>query len=146
MLGFGFGAGLAKKAPGTFGTLLGLILFIPILLWCETLAWLIFIASIVFGSYICGKSAQIIGVHDHGGIVWDEFAGIWLVLLLLPEQNIWYWLLAFIIFRIFDIAKPWPINLADTKLSGGFGIMFDDILAAFYSLIVVWLIYILVIV
>ena len=119
MLGFGFGSGLAPKAPGTFGTLLGLVIFIPILLWNETLAIALFIASILFGNYICGKSAEIIGEHDHGGIVWDEFAGIWLVLLFLPEQNYLYWLLAFVIFRGFDIVKPWPINLADQKVGGG---------------------------
>lgn len=138
MLGFGFGSGLAPKAPGTFGTLLGLLLFIPIILWNETAAIMLFIISIVFGNYICGKSAEIIGVHDHGGIVWDEFAGIWLVLLLLPEQNLFYWVLAFTVFRVFDIWKPYPISLADKKLQGGFGIMFDDILAAIYSIIFIW--------
>ena len=138
MLGFGFGSGLSPKAPGTFGTLLGLLLFIPIILWNETAAIMLFIFSIVFGNYICGKSAEIMGVHDHGGIVWDEFAGIWLVLLLLPEQNLFYWVLAFAIFRVFDIWKPYPINLADQKLEGGFGIMFDDILAAVYSIIFIW--------
>lgn len=138
MLGFGFGSGLVPKAPGTFGTLLGLLLFIPILLWSEAAAIALFIFSIVFGSYICGKSAEIVGVHDHGGIVWDEFAGIWLVLLFLPEQSYLYWVLAFIIFRGFDIAKPWPINLADQEIGGGVGIMVDDILAAVYSITIIW--------
>jgi len=139
MLGFGFGSGLSPKAPGTFGTLLGLLLFLPVLLWNETVAIALFVVSIVFGNYICGKSAEIIGVHDHGGIVWDEFAGIWLVLLFLPEQSPFYWLLAFIVFRVFDIWKPYPVSLADRKLQGGFGIMFDDILAAIYSIIIIWL-------
>lgn len=139
MLGFGFGSGLLKPGPGTWGTLLGLLLFIPLLLWSEVVAWMVFAFSIIFGSYICGKSAKLIGVHDHGGIVWDEFAGIWLVVLLLPEQSITMWVLAFIFFRIFDIFKPWPINWADSKLSGGFGILLDDILAAVYAVITIWI-------
>lgn len=138
-LGFGLGSGLLKPAPGTWGTLLGLLLFIPILLWSELAAWTVFIASILLGSWICGTAADKIGVHDHGGIVWDEFAGIWLVLLLLPEQTWLMWILAFVFFRVFDIVKPWPINWADTKVDGGAGIMLDDIIAAVYALAVIWL-------
>jgi phosphatidylglycerophosphatase A len=138
MLGFGFGSGLAPKAPGTFGTLLGLVLFIPVILWSQTAAIIVLVTSLLFGNYICGKSAEIIGVHDHGGIVWDEFAGIWLVMLFLPEQTILFWVYAFVAFRIFDIWKPYPISLADRKLNGGFGIMFDDVLAAIYAIILIW--------
>lgn len=138
LLGFGFGSGLSPKAPGTFGTLLGLLIFIPIILFSQTSAIVLLIASLVFGNYICGKSAQIIGVHDHGGIVWDEFVGIWLVMLFLPEQSAGYWLFAFVVFRVFDIWKPYPISLADKKLAGGFGIMFDDVLAAIYSIGFIW--------
>ncbi|MGC9386889.1 MAG: phosphatidylglycerophosphatase A family protein [Hydrogenovibrio sp.] len=137
-LGFGFGSGLVPKGPGTAGTLLGLLLFVPILLWSEVAAWSLLVLALVFGSYICGESAQQIGVHDHGGIVWDEFVGIWLVLLMLPEQSWLYWTMAFIFFRIFDIVKPWPIRWADQKVSGGFGIMLDDIMAAFYAIIIIW--------
>jgi len=139
MLGFGFGSGLAKKGPGTAGTLLGLLLFIPIILWSEWAAWTVLLVGTLLGSYICGKSSELLGVHDHGGIVWDEFVGIWLVLLLLPEQNVWFWVFAFIMFRLFDIWKPWPIRWIDQKVEGGFGIMLDDILAAFYALGVIWL-------
>lgn len=141
MLGFGFGSGLARKGPGTVGTLLGVFIFIPLLLWSELAAWGLLIVSLILGSWICGRSADIIGVHDHGGIVWDEFAGIWLVLILLPEQTWIQWLLAFILFRVFDIFKPYPINWADSKVSGGFGIMLDDILAAIYTIAVIWLMY-----
>jgi phosphatidylglycerophosphatase (EC 3.1.3.27) len=137
-LGFGFGSGLAPKGPGTAGTLLGLLLFLPILLWSEAAAWGVLALALVFGSYICGESARQIGVHDHGGIVWDEFVGIWLVLLTLPEQSWLYWTMAFIFFRIFDIVKPWPIRWADQKVSGGFGIMLDDIMAACYAIIIIW--------
>lgn len=137
-LGFGLGSGLIKPAPGTWGTLLGLAIFVPILLWSQTAAWLLFVISVILGNFICGKSAEIMGVHDHSGIVWDEFAGIWLVLLLLPEQSLWFWVMAFISFRFFDIVKPWPIRQVDRKVSGGFGIMLDDIIAAFYSIIFIW--------
>lgn len=138
MLGFGFGSGLAPKGPGTAGTLLGLLLFIPLMLWNEWMAWVVLLLGILFGSAICGKSSEYLGVHDHGGIVWDEFVGIWLVLLLLPEQNILYWTLAFAAFRLFDIWKPWPILWVDHKIEGGFGIMLDDILAAIYAVAVIW--------
>jgi len=140
LLGFGFGSGLSPKGPGTAGTLLGMILFIPLLLWNETAAWALLVFSLVVGSYICGASAKQMKVHDHGGIVWDEFAGIWLVIVLLPEQTWLYWILAFIGFRIFDIAKPWPINWADSKIAGGFGIMVDDVLAALYAVALIWLV------
>lgn len=143
MLGFGFGSGLLPKGPGTAGTLLGLLLFIPLLMWSEWLAWALLLLATIFGSAICGKSSEYLGVHDHGGIVWDEFVGIWLVLLLLPEQNILYWTLAFAAFRLFDIWKPWPILWVDHKVEGGFGIMLDDILAAIYAIGVIWGYYLL---
>ncbi|MDX1353007.1 MAG: phosphatidylglycerophosphatase A, partial [Thiomicrorhabdus sp.] len=79
LLGFGFGSGLSPKGPGTAGTALGLLLFIPILLWSEPAAWVLFVLGLFAGSYICGKSSEYMDVHDHGGIVWDEFVGIWLV-------------------------------------------------------------------
>lgn len=139
LFGFGFGSGLIKPGPGTWGTLLGFLLFIPLMQWSMEMAWLLFAISILFGNWICGRSAEIMGVHDHGGIVWDEFAGIWLTLLLLPEQSLVYWGMAFVSFRIFDIAKPQPIKWADHKVSGGMGIMLDDILAAVYALLLIWL-------
>ncbi len=144
MLGFGFGSGLAKKAPGTVGTLLGLLLFLPILLWSESVAWLVLLAGTLFGSLICGRASEQLGVHDHGGIVWDEFVGIWLVLLFLPEQSIIFWVFAFIAFRLFDIWKPWPIRWIDQKVQGGFGIMLDDVLAAVYAIAVIWLYYFII--
>lgn len=137
-LGFGFGSGLIAKGPGTLGTLVGMLVFIPILLWNELAAWGLFLFSLLVGSYVCGESARRIGVHDHGGIVWDEFAGVWLVILTLPEQGWLYWGLAFILFRVFDIAKPWPISWADQKVAGGVGIMLDDIIAACYAIIIIW--------
>ncbi len=148
MLGFGFGSGLAPKAPGTFGTLFGTLLFIPIILWSPLLAWALFIIALLAGSWICGRAAELSGEHDHGGIVWDEFVGVWLVLLLLPtdawqgEHQAWWWLAAFALFRLFDILKPWPIGWVDQRVSGGFGIMLDDVLAALFALMGIWVFYI----
>ncbi|MBP7997584.1 MAG: phosphatidylglycerophosphatase A, partial [Thiopseudomonas sp.] len=103
--------------------------FVPLLhmlpLW---LALLLIAAASVFGVWLCGRVATDLGVHDHGGIVWDEFVGIWITLIFLP--NTWLWLLlGFVVFRLLDIAKPWPISVLDRKVGGGFGIMIDDILA-----------------
>lgn len=127
-LAFGFGTGLAKKAPGTWGTLAGLV-FIPLLHQMPLWSALLFIAAAsVFGVWLCGRVADDLGVHDHGGIVWDEMVGIWMTLILLPNSWPW-WLLGFVLFRILDIVKPWPISLLDRHLGGGLGIMLDDMLA-----------------
>lgn len=127
-LAFGFGSGLAKKAPGTWGTLAGLV-FVPVLhmlpLW---LAITLIASASIFGIWLCGRVADELGVHDHGGIVWDEMVGIWMTLILLPNSWSW-WLLGFIVFRILDIVKPWPISLLDRHVTGGLGIMLDDMLA-----------------
>ncbi|WP_093446421.1 phosphatidylglycerophosphatase A [Thiomicrospira sp. ALE5] len=144
ILGFGLGSGMIKKAPGTWGTLLGWLLFIPLLVYAPILAWLVFGLGLIAGSWICGRAAEIVGVHDHGGIVWDEFVGIWLVLLLLPDQAWLWWLLAFGLFRVFDIIKPWPIGWLDRRVSGGFGIMVDDVVAAMMAIASIWLIFLMV--
>lgn len=128
-LAFGFGTGLARKAPGTWGTLAGLV-FVPFLQWLALpIALAIIVFATLFGVWLCGKVAKDLGVHDHGGIVWDEIVGIWLTLILLPAHWTW-WLAGFVVFRLFDILKPWPISVLDRKVSGGLGIMLDDLLAA----------------
>jgi len=93
------------------------------------------VALVAAGVWLCGESARRIGVHDHPGIVWDEIAGMYLVLLVTPAGAGW-WLLAFAMFRLFDIWKPWPIRDLDHRLAGGAGIMLDDIAAAFYAALV----------
>ena len=139
LLAFGFGTGLAPKAPGTFGTLPGVLL--AWLTLSLSMEWRIGIAAalIVFGIWLCGEAARRIGVHDHPGIVWDEIAGMYLVLLVTPV-SIPLWLLAFGLFRLFDIWKPWPIRDLDHRLGGGTGIMLDDLVAALYAalLLVFW--------
>lgn len=141
-LSLGLGSGLSPKAPGTFGTLAALIIFVAAYNLFGEVHWGTYLAVLlvttVLGIYLCGKTAKDLGVHDHGGIVWDEFVGFWLCMLLVPVT--WFWLLsAFVLFRIFDIVKPWPIKWIDQKVSGGFGIMLDDLLAGVYVLILLHL-------
>lgn len=131
-LAFGFGTGLAPKAPGTFGTLPGMLLF-----WLSRDLGLpiqaaLALAGFAFGIWLCGMSAKKIGVHDHGGIVWDEIVGIYVTLLVAPP-SVAGWVAAFVLFRVFDIVKPWPIRDLDHRLHGGLGIMLDDIVAALYA-------------
>lgn len=136
MLAFGLGSGLAPKAPGTFGTLAAL----PIYWWllADLAPWvfaLITLLTFVLGVYICEKTSQDLGVHDHGGIVIDEWVGMWITLFLLPKSLFWL-ALAFVLFRFFDIIKPWPIKWLDQHVKGGFGIMIDDVLAG----VMAWLV------
>lgn len=140
LLAFGLGSGLAPKAPGTFGTLAALPFWWLLLQGLPTLPYLIvLVVGFVFGVWICDKTSRDLGVHDHGGIVWDEWIGVWLALLWLPLGNGWIsdlsWILAgFVAFRFFDIIKPWPIRLLDKQVGGGFGIMIDDIIAGLFAL------------
>jgi phosphatidylglycerophosphatase A len=139
-LALGFGSGLAPKAPGTFGTLAAVPLFLLMSGLTPLIYGLLVLVVCISGIYICGKTANDVGVHDHGAIVWDEFAGFFITMFMIPVtwQSV---LVGFILFRIFDIAKPWPISIADKKLTGGFGIMFDDVLAGFFALIIMHLIF-----
>ncbi|PSD39773.1 phosphatidylglycerophosphatase A family protein [Acinetobacter radioresistens] len=134
--GVGFGSGLAPKAPGTFGSAFAL-LFIP--------AWLalgffnsvlIIVLMALLGIYLCGRTAELMGVHDDGRMVWDEFAGqsiSFLPLVYLGQMN-WLWvLIGFALFRLFEVWKPWPIRVVDRRVHGGFGIMLDDIIAGIWA-------------
>ena len=138
LIAFGFGSGLAPKAPGTVGTLLGLPLFWLIAAVTPELTnrIILLIAAFLLGVWACGKTGRALGVADHGGMVWDEIVAFALVLLFTPAG--WLWItLAFALFRLFDILKPWPIRFADTHLKNGFGVMFDDLLAAGYAIAVI---------
>ncbi|WP_019865746.1 phosphatidylglycerophosphatase A family protein [Methylovulum miyakonense] len=137
-LAFGFGSGLAKKAPGTFGT----VAAIPV--YCLFAQSNLLVYSIltllvtVVGIWICGVAADKLGEHDFGGIVWDEIAGYLITLWLVPFS--WaavFW--GFILFRIFDILKPWPIRWLDRNIHGGLGIMLDDVLAGIFAGLLLWL-------
>jgi phosphatidylglycerophosphatase A len=136
-LALGFGAGLSPKAPGTMGTLVA----VPLIMFIGSFGWhALAIATVlmsVSGVYICDVSAKKMGVHDHPGIVWDEFTGFAITMLAVPLT--WYWLLAgFVLFRFFDIVKPWPIREADHSLKGGLGIMLDDMIAGFFSGVILY--------
>ena len=131
----GFGSGLVPKGPGTAGTLVGFPLY-----WLlaprmsEPLFLLFLILAFVVGIWMCGKTGRTLGVEDHGGIVWDEIVAFMLVLFFTPVGIYWQ-ILAFIMFRFFDIVKPQPIKYYDQNLHGGLGVMFDDLLAAGYVLL-----------
>lgn len=133
-LALGFGSGLAPKAPGTFGTIVGLPLFHLISAYSLNVQLTIIAGAFIVGIYLCDVAGKALGVSDHGSIVWDEIAAMMLVLTIAPSQWQW-WLVAFCLFRLFDIWKPFPIRQCDAQLKGGFGVMFDDLLAAVYAMI-----------
>ncbi|MDP3086947.1 MAG: phosphatidylglycerophosphatase A [Methylotenera sp.] len=131
--GLGFGSGLAPKAPGTFGTLVGFPLFWLISVYALSTQLLVMAALFLIGIYFCEITGKSLGVPDHGGIVWDEIVAMMLVLAFTPNQWQW-WIVAFLLFRLFDIWKPFPIRYFDAKLKNGFGVMFDDLLAAIFAI------------
>lgn len=159
-LGIGLGSGLPKRAAGTWGTVGGLIVAIP-MLWLGFWGFLaITIVGCLIGSYICGKTSDLMGVHDDPHIVFDEWVGMWISLLPISYfygafkvayldiisypylDSMWhdggfYYLLfiAFICFRFFDIIKPFPIKWVDKNVSGGFGILIDDVLAGIMAIV-----------
>ena len=135
LLALGFGSGLVPVAPGTAGTVVG-VLIDPLLrpLGLE-LRILVVAVMAVAGIWICGASARRLGVHDHPAIVWDEIVGYLALMLLLPAGSTWA-LLGFAVFRLFDIWKPWPIRQLDHAVGGGLGIMLDDIAAAVWGALV----------
>jgi phosphatidylglycerophosphatase A len=133
-LAFGFGSGLSRYAPGTFGTLAAFPLY-----WYFSSRFsdypfvAMLIVAFALGVWACGETGKALGVADYGGIVWDEIVAFMLVLFFTPPG--WHWsLLAFVLFRFFDIVKPPPIRYFDVNWHGGLGVMFDDLLAAGYAL------------
>ena len=137
-LAFGFGTGLAPFAPGTVGSLPGVLLFWLTLDLGLYVQLGVAAALVVSGVWLCGESARRIGVHDHGGIVWDEITGMYITLLAAP-LSLAGWVLAFVLFRLFDIVKPSPIRDLDHRLGGGVGIMLDDLVAALYAAVLLGL-------
>lgn len=138
LLAFGFGSGLAPKAPGTFGSLAGLAIWFLIADLSLPTYLIVVAISGLCGVFICGAAAKKMGVHDHGGIVWDEFVGLWIAMTALPVS----WtsvLLGFGLFRFFDIIKPWPISWIDKNLTGGWGIMLDDVAAGAAASLTIYL-------
>ena len=132
-LAFGFGAGLAPRAPGTAGSLVGVVAAYGLLELPVVWRVGVVLAVIVFGIWLCGESARRLGRHDDQRIVFDEIAGVLLTALAAPKNGFLELALVFVLFRFFDILKPWPIRDVDHRLGGGLGIMLDDLIAAFYA-------------
>ena len=131
-LSLGFGSGLAPKAPGTFGTLAAIPVYLALVNTSSEIYLSATILLFILGIYFCQFTADAVGVHDHPGIVWDEIVGF-LVTMSFVKCSIISVTVGFLLFRFFDILKPWPIGWLDKKVQGGFGIMLDDLLAAIFS-------------
>ena len=139
-LAFGFGAGLAKKAPGTFGTMVAIPVYLVVMQGDFVVYTLSTVLVILSGIWICGSAAKKLGEHDFSGIVWDEIAGFLVTMWLVPFS----WptvIIGFILFRVFDIFKPWPINWIDSKVHHGLGIMLDDLIAGLFAGLILVLIF-----
>ncbi len=132
LIAFGFGAGLFPKAPGTAGTLIAVVPAWLIAGWSLPAKAAFIAVLFIFGVWVCGESARRLKSHDHPAIVWDEIVGYLATCLVLPAEPLWL-LVAFVLFRFFDIVKPRPIRDLDHRLRGGIGIMLDDIVAAAFA-------------
>lgn len=138
VIALGFGAGALPKAPGTWGTLVAVPFYF--MLQPLSLSEYVAVVAMLFGAGVwwCGKTAQMLGVHDHPAIVWDEMVGFWVTMAAAPAG--WLWLaIGFVLFRLFDIWKPWPIHRLDRRVAGGFGIMVDDLVAGLYAALCLFL-------
>jgi phosphatidylglycerophosphatase A len=135
-LAFGFGSGLTPYAPGTAGT----VAAIPMFILLHGLSLPVYLAVtgmfLLIGIWICGRASTALGVHDHSGIVWDEIVGFLFAMTAAPAGGVWI-LIGAVLFRVFDIAKPWPASLIDRRVGGGPGIMLDDLVAGAYSLVAI---------
>ena len=145
LLATGFGSGLSPIVPGTMGTLASLPFYLLLAHLSLPLYGLVVIASCVIGVKICQVTSDDMGVHDHGSIVWDEFAGMWITMLVVPMFGLavfdWKWLATgFVLFRFFDMVKPWPIGWLDKRVHGGLGIMLDDIVAGVMAGVALYLV------
>ena len=136
-IALGFGTGLAPVAPGTVGTLLAFPIFILLDLWLPPLYFFgVIVVFFGIGVWACARTGRDLGIADHSGMNWDEVVAMLLILLLTPSGWAW-WAFAFFAFRFFDVVKPPPIRQIDRAMKGGLGVMFDDIMAAFYTLLLV---------
>lgn len=140
LIAVGFGSGLAPKAPGTWGSVASIPLCM-ILIYCPIYIQItVAILCFIIGTIAASITEKAMGMHDNSSIVIDEFDGMFISIIAFPQQ--WYLaLLAFVLFRIFDILKPWPISLADEKIPGGLGVMVDDVLAGIGALVTAHIIF-----
>jgi len=138
LLAYGLGSGLSPIAPGTLGTIAAIPLYLLMRPLDPGIYLTIVVGLFLLGIWLCGVTAREMGLHDPGGIVWDEWVGLLVTLWLLPDG--WVWLLAgFGLFRFFDILKPWPIGWLDRRVQGGTGIMLDDLLAGVFGFLTIQL-------
>ncbi|CEZ19999.1 phosphatidylglycerophosphatase A [Candidatus Methylopumilus planktonicus] len=136
-LALGFGAGLSKKAPGTIGTLVGIPIYLLISSYSFSIQMMMALLFTIVGIFICNQTAQALKVKDPSAIVWDEISAFFLMLVIAhPLLNPLKIFELFVLFRIFDIWKPFPINYLDKHVGGGLGIMLDDYVAAFFALLI----------
>ncbi len=134
LIACGFGSGLSPWAPGTIGTLFALFSYPLLRPWFDDLGFALFlITCYLFGIVACNTTGKALGEPDHGSIVWDEIVPFWAALFFAPEGWLW-WIVAFFLFRFFDIVKPFPANLFD-RIKNGFGVMTDDVFAAAYTVL-----------
>lgn len=138
ILSFGFGSGLSPYAPGTMGTLVAIPLYLLVAQFGTLSVLFSCFAICLFGIYLCARTTKALGVDDHPAIVWDEIAGYFITMLFSPV-SVATVILGFVLFRIFDILKPWPISVIDSRLEGGLGVMLDDIVAGIFALLLLQL-------
>jgi phosphatidylglycerophosphatase A len=137
LIALGFGSGLAPVAPGTVGTLLGFPLYAVLAQWLSPFEVLLLLPLLfILGVWACSTTGAALGIGDHSSMVWDEIVAFMLILVFTPPGLAWQ-TLAFLAFRAFDVLKPLPIRSMEQRWKGGFGVMVDDIMAAFYALLVI---------
>jgi phosphatidylglycerophosphatase A len=136
-LAFGFGSGLMKKAPGTWGTLAGVPVYLAVVYFLPDIMHYLILSLLFFllGIFICDHAEKKLGLHDPGGIVWDEIVGLLVTMAFLPVTLTWV-VAGFVLFRFFDILKPWPIKWFDQKCKGGYGVMVDDVIAGLIACVI----------
>ena len=139
LLAVGLGSGMSPIMPGTMGSVMAIPLWLLFDGLQPYLYWVLIVVAFIFGCFLCQKTSDDTHTHDSGHIVWDEFVGMWITLFFIPQISILWVTIAFVAFRIFDMAKPWPIRWFDKRVPGGFGIMVDDVIAAIFSSLSVYL-------
>ena len=140
----GFGSGLLRPAPGTWGSLWGFLTgFLLLSNMAPSLFVWFWVGMFLLGVFVCTQASDLFGVADHPSIVWDEIVAAWLLCFILPltlsVKTLVVWFVAFVAFRCFDILKPWPVSWCDQRIHGGWGIMLDDVCAALLAAPVIWL-------
>ncbi len=135
LFALGFGSGLASMGPGTAGSLVGVLLFVGLSFLPVPVYILAVLCGLGLGIPLCSRVAARLSVKDPACIVWDEIVGVWIALIAVPMDP-WWILAGFLLFRLFDIFKPWPVSYADRHWQGGLGIMMDDVFAGLMALVV----------